>query len=105
MDLLFPRNPVMRKLPEPIFESEFDAAQSLGFRCLLFAEEAISFEGIGHALKGLPQGTGGEILYRGWILTEEAYRQFYDVLSDRGYRLVSAAAQYAEVTYLCPFTP
>ena len=36
MDLLFPQNPMMRKLPEPIFESEFDAAPSLGFKCLLF---------------------------------------------------------------------
>jgi len=32
---------MMRKLPEPIFESEFDAATSLGFKCLLFDEEAL----------------------------------------------------------------
>jgi len=28
--------PMMRKLPEPIFEFEFDAATSLGFKCPAF---------------------------------------------------------------------
>ena len=32
MDLLFPQNPTMRKLPEPIFELEHDAATSLEFK-------------------------------------------------------------------------
>lgn len=41
MNLLFPQNPSMRKLPEPIFEPEYDAAKSFGFNCLLFDEEAL----------------------------------------------------------------
>ena len=45
MKVLFPQNPMMKKLPEPIFEHEFDAAQSLGLSCLLFAEEVMSREG------------------------------------------------------------
>jgi hypothetical protein len=42
MNVLFPQNPSMRKLSEPLFEPEFDAAEALGFACLLFDEEAFS---------------------------------------------------------------
>ncbi len=105
MDLLFPQNPSMRKLPEPMFEAEFDAATSLGFKCLLFDEEALCAGDIDLALKRLPSGEGRELLYRGWILTEESYRRFHDALSARGYSLISSAAQYAEVTYFPNYYP
>src|SRR3954462_15035343 len=99
MDLLFPENPMTRRLPEPMFESEFDAAMSLGFRCHLFDEEALCAGEIDRAFKHLPPGDGGEILYRGWIMTEELFRRFEGALSARGYALVSSAEHYAEVTY------
>src|SRR5262249_49476717 len=105
MELLFPQNPTMRKLPEPMFESEFDAATSLGFKCLLFDEEALCAGDIDLALKRLPPGDGRELLYRGWILTEELYRQFRDALSARGHTLISSAAQYAEVSYFLNYYP
>jgi hypothetical protein len=62
MDLLFPQNPTMRKLPEPIFEPEYDAASSLGFKCLLFDEEALCAGDIELALKRLPPGTRSELI-------------------------------------------
>lgn len=105
MKLLFPRNVMMKKLPEPMFEHEFDAARSLGFDCLLFAEELISLEGVAQAIKGLPEGDGGPLLYRGWIMAEELYRQFYQALRDRGYSLVSTPDQYAEVSYFPNYYP
>ena len=81
MDLLFPQNPTMRKLPEPMFEAEFDAAKSLGFECLLFDEEAFSCGDIDLAFKRLPPGDGNGVLYRGWILTEESYRRFRYIMT------------------------
>jgi hypothetical protein len=105
MELLFPQNPMMRKLPEPFFEAEFDAATSLGLKCLLFDEEALCAGDIDLALKRLPQGDGRKLLYRGWILTEELYRRFEGALSARGYALVSSAAHYAEVTYFPNYHP
>ena len=105
MDLLFPQNPMMRKLPEPMFEPEFDAAKALGFRCLLFDEDAVSRGETDRAVSRLPPGAAGEILYRGWILTEESYRRLERGLSARGYALVSSAAQYAEVTYFPNYYP
>jgi ATP-grasp domain, R2K clade family 3 len=105
MNVLFPQNPMMRKLPESIFESDFDAAQECGFPCLLFAEHTLSHEGAEYAVKHLPPGGGSDLLYRGWILTEEVYRQFYAALLARGYRLVSTPEQYVEVTYFPNYYP
>ncbi|HYH63129.1 MAG TPA: ATP-grasp domain-containing protein [Urbifossiella sp.] len=105
MKLLFPRSAMMKKLPDPVFEHEFDAARSLGFDCLLFAEEVLSHEGAEQAVKVLPDGDGGPLLYRGWILTEEEYGAFDRALAARGHRLVSTPAQYAEVTYFPNYYP
>ena len=57
MNILFPQNPSMCKLPEPMFEAEFDAAKSLGFECLLFDEEELSSGDIDTALKAFPRPT------------------------------------------------
>lgn len=105
MKLLFPQNPMMKKLPDSVFEHEFDATQSLGFDCLLFAEEALSYQTTDEVMKHLPEGDGGALLYRGWIWTEEVYRQVYQALLAKGYRLVSTPEQYAEVTYFPNYYP
>jgi hypothetical protein len=105
MKLLFPQNPLMKKLPDSVFEHEYDAARALGLTCLLFAEEVLSHRGAEQAVKDLPDGDGGPLLYRGWIFAEEVYRQFYQALLARGYRLVSTPDQYAEVTYFPNYFP
>jgi hypothetical protein len=105
MHILFPQNPWMKKLPEPVFEPEFDAAKALGFQCLLFDEEAFCQGDIGLSFKRLSPGTGDDLIYRGWILSEERFRQFHDALLVHGYNLVSSAAQYAEVTYFPNYYP
>jgi hypothetical protein len=105
MILLYPQNPLMRKLPEPVFEAEFDAVNELGFHCLLFPEDALSADGTERALRHLPAGDGKMILYRGWIFSEELYRKFHAGLEARNYRVVSTPAQYAEVTYFPNYYP
>lgn len=105
MKLLFPQNPMMRKLPEPVFEREFDAAGELGFPRLLYDEEELTHRGPEAAVSRLPDGDGEPLLLRGWILTEEAYRRFYHALLAKGYRLVSTADQYAGVTYFPNYHP
>lgn len=105
MKLLFPRNEMMKKLPDPVFEHEYDAAKALGWTCLLFGEAELFYYGTEEAITTLPEGDGGPILYRGWIWTEEAYRRFYHALLERGYRLVSTPEQYAEVTYFPNYYP
>lgn len=105
MKLLFPQNPRMRKLPEPVFEAEFDAAKDLGMDCLLFDEEAFSLGDMDLAFQRLPPGNGTLLLYRGWILTAEVYQRFHESLAVLGYSLVSSPAHYAEVTYFPNYYP
>ena len=50
------------------------------------------------------QADGSDLLYRGWILTEEFTADF-TMSSARGYSLVSSAANYAEVTYFPNYYP
>jgi hypothetical protein len=96
---------MMKKLPDPTFEHEFDAAKLLGFDCLLFSEEVLSREGAQQAISHLPDGNGASLLYRGWIFSEENYERFYNALADRGYQLVSNPKQYAEVIYFPNYYP
>jgi hypothetical protein len=105
MKLLFPENPIMRKLPEPIFEPEFDAATALGFDCLLFNEDALSAGDIDGALRRLPEGAGDRLLYRGWILKEGAYRGLFHACAERGYQFVSSPDEYAQVTFFPNYYP
>jgi hypothetical protein len=90
---------MMRKLPESVFEREFDAARENGFSVHLFGEDVRSREGAERALAGLPDGNGTTLLYRGWILTEIEYRDLHAAAEERGYRLVSSPEQYSEVTF------
>ena len=90
----------MKKLPEPMFEAGIRRCDSPGFPVLALRRGGIFLPGKSSVPSSdYHQGNGNELLYRGWILTEERYRRFHDALSGRGYYLVSSAAQYAEVTY------
>jgi ATP-grasp domain-containing protein len=105
MNILFPQNPMIRKLPEPIFESEFEAATDVGFGCLLFDEDAFSHGDIDGAFERLAEGNGTPLVYRGWIQSEELFHRFHEALAGRGYLLVSSAAQYAEATFFPNYFP
>jgi hypothetical protein len=100
MDLLFCRNPELKKLPEPAFEPELDAARECGFVCHLFGYEDFLAGQVGRALEKLPPGGDRVLLYRGWILTEGEYRRLDLALRERGYSLFTAPPAYAEALYL-----
>jgi hypothetical protein len=78
VEILFCCNPEMRKLPEPNFEREFDAAQACGFASRLFGLEAFLAGKVERAFEQLPPGRGTPLLYRGWILTESEYRLLHE---------------------------
>jgi hypothetical protein len=105
MDIFFPHNPMMRKLPEPMFEPEFDAARALGFGCFLLDGDALLADDVEGALKRLPERAVQPAIYRGWILTEELYRRFHAALAAKGYALVTSPEHYAEVVYFPNYYP
>jgi hypothetical protein len=100
MEMLFCYNPELRKLPEPSFEQEYDAARECGFVCRLFGFEDFLAGKAGRAFERLPPGEGKALLYRGWILSEGEYRLLDAALQDRGYALFTPPAAYAEALYL-----
>lgn len=100
MEILFCCNPEMRKLPEPSFELEFDAAQACGFNARLFGVEDFQAGKLERAFDRLPPGRGTVLLYRGWILTEGEYRLLGEALRERGYTLFTPLSAYAEALYL-----
>lgn len=100
MEILFCANPDLRKLPDPDFEPEYDAARTCGFTCRLFSLEDFLAGEVDRALDRLPAGPGQSLLYRGWILTESEYRLLDETLRVRGYNLVTRPAAYAEALYL-----
>jgi hypothetical protein len=91
----------MKKLPETMFEEEYDAARDLGFPCYVFDEDASTME---EGLESLPEGSD-KLLYRGWILTEQRYEKMQKVVESKGYNLVNSSTQYAFVTYFHNYYP
>jgi hypothetical protein len=100
MEILFCWNPELRKLPEPTFEPEYDAAREYGFTCRLFGLEDFLAGRSERALERLPPAREQVLLYRGWILTEGEYRLLDASLRERGYILFTRPEAYAEALYL-----
>jgi hypothetical protein len=100
MKVLFCNNAEMKKLPDPGFEAEFDAAKECGFSCLLFGLDDFLARRTERAFAQLPIGHGESLLYRGWILTEGEYLRLESACLERGYKLVNSASAYAEALYL-----
>jgi hypothetical protein len=100
MQVLFCWNPDMRRLPDPAFELEYEAARECGFECRLFGHEEFLAGKEDRAFSLLPEGSGRPLLYRGWVLTEGEYRLLADALHYRGHTLFTPPEGYAEALYL-----
>jgi hypothetical protein len=100
MEILFCCNPEMRKLPDPSFELEYDAAREHGFTCRLFDFERFTAGAVERSLEAVPAVKSEVLLYRGWIFLEGEYRLLDAVLRDRGCTLFTPPHAYAEALYL-----
>ena len=105
MQILSCYNPELRKLPEPRFEPEIDAARESGFVCHLFGFEDFLDGREERALQFLPRADGETLLYRGWMFKEAEYRRLESALADRGYELFTPPDAYAEAHYLPNYYP
>jgi ATP-grasp domain, R2K clade family 3 len=99
LELLFcrPRTP---QVTEDRMDLEVEAADELGIRyhstCL---EDVVDGE-LERALEELPGGRGRQLLYRGWMLTEEEYGALHEAVLTRGHSLVVTPDEYAAAHYL-----
>lgn len=102
MKVLFPNHPLKARLPDPDFQTEFDAARDAGFECELYSLESLRDGDAAHATRLCsPASQDGErIMHRGWMMSDRLYALLFDALVSKGYSPVTAPKHYSQAHYL-----
>jgi ATP-grasp domain, R2K clade family 3 len=91
MRLLYPSDPFDKKQPDENYAEEFLAAEAAGIACSLYSAE--DFET--GDFKPRPRfSSEEEILYRGWMLGLDGYRELVDAIEQSDARAVTSLVQY-----------
>lgn len=102
MHLLYPSDPFDKANVEQAYAEEFAAVNVLGLSCSLFSFE--DFEsGRLRAKPALPGGA--KIVYRGWMMTPEAYARLVDAVAASGAQMLTHAGEYRRCHYLPEWYP
>lgn len=102
MRLLYPSDPFQPKLPDENYREECDAAKAAGIAVSTFSFE--DFES--GTLKARPALQPGEVvLYRGWMLSPEAYANLVAAVEAQDARAFTALVQYRLCHYLPEWYP
>lgn len=102
MRLLYPSDPLDSKLPDENYKEEFDAVLAAGLSASLFSFE--DFES--GTLKTRPEILHGEtVLYRGWMLTPEAYENLSSALRGKDAISFTSPEQYKLCHHLPEWYP
>jgi len=100
MQLLFCYNSEMRRVPDPRYEREVEAAQDAGFICHLLGFEDF-IDGLEEqSLEFVRPASHEVLLYRGFMFRDWEYRKLEAALRMRGYALFTQPDAYAEAHYL-----
>lgn len=97
MHLLLPADPFDARTPDEAYADEARAFQDAGFGVSLFSFEEFT-SGSLKARPPLP--AGAEVLYRGWMLTDDEYRRLADAVAARSAHLRTSTEQYRRCHYL-----
>jgi len=102
MKILFPNHPLKPRLPDPGYQTEFDAARDAGFGCEVYSLEDLRSGDAIEATKycGMALESNEPIVYRGWMMSEDLYTALFDALVTKGYRSITTPMQYAQAHYL-----
>jgi hypothetical protein len=100
--ILFPNHPLKSRLPDPDYESEFEAAGNAGFEREVYSLEDLRGGDVGAALQRCDAASveGQQILHRGWMMGDSLYRELFDGLRSKGYQPFTNPDQYAQAHYL-----
>jgi len=82
------------------WKEEADAAEECGLTCYSFSYDLFYYGRYEEAFSEIPDGDGGELLYRGWLMPEDDYTQLEDFLVNKGYQLICSAHEYQETLLL-----
>lgn len=87
------------------FDVEADAAEALGIDSYQVDLSALLSGNAAQAVSAVPERGALELLYRGWMLTEEEYTALDEAVSELGHRLMTTPEQYAAAMYLPNWYP
>ncbi len=92
---VFCADPLNPKAAEPDFTVEVAAAREAGFSPVLIEHDALDHRlDAKEAVRNTRITEPGSAIYRGWMLSSEAYRALHDELLTRGVRLLTAPGSY-----------
>lgn len=97
MRLLYPCDPFDKKKVDEAYEEEYEAAKRNGVLCSLFSAE--DFE-IGEFRPRPTLVEGEDVVYRGWMLKPDQYRNLESAVAQMGGITLTTAAQYRHCHYL-----
>jgi hypothetical protein len=102
MRILFPNHPLKSRLPDPDYQTEFDAARNAGFECELYSLEDLRAGDATLATQrcAAASSDGEAIVHRGWMMSDSLYAALFTALAGKGYRPVTTPEQYAQAHYL-----
>lgn len=102
MRLLYPCEPFNLKQPDEQYAEEYNAALAAGLDTLLFSFEALQ-AGLLETSRAL--NPGDCMLYRGWMLTPEAYAVLVDLLHGCTAVALTSPEQYRQCHHLPQWYP
>lgn len=102
MRFLFCCEPGNIRKPDPDYEEEVGAITRLGAEFGLIDFEALVYEtDARRCVRAVAQAERPETdIFRGWMMTPPAYREFYDALGQRGVYLINTPDAYQHCHYL-----
>ena len=102
--ILFCADPFNPSVTNEMWEEEFKVACNLG-QCYLLDEMAFQENNIARAIRKLPKiDTSNRslepLIYHGWMMTPEKYKDFWSVLAGKGYGLINGPSEYKECHHI-----
>ena len=82
------------------WRDEAEAAEDLKFNCHSFDFEALLEGRAEEAVRDLPEGDGGTLVYRGWMMRDEEYVALEQAVADLNYTLFTPSHAYRLATFL-----
>jgi len=94
-------DPLVPWSPDPAFRDEAEIADRLELRRLLVDHDTVERKpDVTAALRRAAIDGPGRAVYRGWMISAEAYGRLFTALSERGVRLLNTPEQYAACHHL-----
>jgi len=104
MKIIFCDSVIDNKVVEPDYQTEFDSAKNSGFETEIFSFEELTDGNLNKALKLIKSSEKKELgIYRGWMMTPNIYKQFYDGLLKKNIELINNPTEYKHCHYLPEF--